>query len=131
MYFFPDARSLTNASWLPVEDQLGRASYEPAEVTSGGGTKQNPDWSNDGAYLAYEVVSGSSTEVWIAKADGTGAQLVTAAGSYDARPSWSADGNHLAFVSDRSGAKYIWLANGLYTPAAHDSWGKIKALYRR
>lgn len=104
----------------------------PVQITTGGGAKQNPDWSADGQYLAYEVTGNSGTDLWIAKADGTGAQLVTSAGSYNARPSWSASGNQLAFVSDRAGGKkYIWLADGLYTPAAPESWGKVKARYRR
>ena len=135
--FSPDGTKIVFSSDRASGTQLfvttwnGSSWGAPLQITSGGGTKQNPDWSYDGAYLAYEVVQGGGTEVWIAKADGTGAQLVTAAGSYDARPSWSTDGNHLAFVSDRSGANYIWLADGLFTPAANDSWGRIKALYRR
>ena len=135
--FSPDGTKIVFSSDRGSGTQLfvttwnGSAWGAPIQLTTGGNAKQDPDWSADGMYLAYSVTTNNGTEVWIVQSDGTGAQLVTAAGSYDARPSWSSDGNHLAFVSDRSGAKYIWLADGLYTPTASDTWGRVKALYRR
>ena len=103
----------------------------PAPLTTGGGAKTCPDWSANGLQIAYESTNGGNTELRVIQADGLNDRLVTSTGSYDARPGWANDGNKLAFVSDRSGAKYIWLADGLTTPTASDTWGRVKALYRR
>jgi Tol biopolymer transport system component len=103
----------------------------PVKITSGPAAKANPCWSPNGLHIAYEVTSGSGSEVWVMESNGTNPRLVTSAGTYDARPSWAPDGDRLAFVSDRSGAKYIWIAEGMSTPAANQTWGRIKDLYRR
>jgi TolB protein len=135
--FSPDGQTIVFSSDRSGGNQLFRTTWNgsawsaPVALTSGAGLKQNPDWSPNGLHIAYEVTSGSSAEIWVIDANGSNARAITTSGTYDARPDWSDDGNHLAFVSDRSGAKYIWLADGLTTPASNDSWGRIKALYRR
>ena len=105
----------------------------PVPFTTGSTAKTCPAWSRNGMHIAYESSSGGAArEIWVIDSDGSNARLVTSGGTYDARPGWSNDGNRLAFVSDRSGgAKYIWLADGLTTPSASDTWGRVKALYRR
>jgi Tol biopolymer transport system component len=139
--FSPDGQQIVFASDRAGTSQLFTVTWNgsswgaPVPLTTGGSAKSCPDWSADGQYIAYEVATGGGggggIEIWLIHFDGTNAKLVTSGGSYDAKPAWANDGNKLAFVSDRSGAKYIWLADGLTTPTAPESWGRIKALYRR
>jgi Tol biopolymer transport system component len=136
--FSPDGQKIVFSSDRGGGTQLfvttwnGSTWGPPVQFTTGSGAKTCPDWSLNGLHIAYEVSNGSgASELWVIDSDGSNARLVTSAGSYDARPGWSNSGNQLAFVSDRSGAKYIWLADGLATPSASDTWGRVKALYRR
>ena len=116
---------------LFVSTRTGAGWGAPVKLTSGAGSKTNPCWSPNGFHIAYEISSGSSSELWVIDSNGTNPRLVTSTGTYDARPCWSPDGDRLAFVSDRSGAKYIWLAEAMSTPAASRSWGFVKDLYRQ
>jgi Tol biopolymer transport system component len=135
--FSPDGTQIVFASDRGGGTQLfvttwnGSAWGAPVQLTTGNGAKGAPDWSANGFHIVYEVTNGSNAEVWVVESNGTNPRMVTGAGTYDARPGWANDGNRLAFVSDRSGAKYIWLADGLSTPSAPDTWGRVKALYRR
>ena len=136
--FSPDGQKIVFSSDRSGGTQLFVVSWNgsswgaPVQLTTGGGAKSSPDWSVNGLHVAYDVAtSHDGSEIWVIDTDGSNARLVTSGGSYDARPGWSHDGNKLAFVSDRSGAKYIWLADGMTTPAVNDTWGRIKAHYRR
>ena len=74
-----------------------------------GGEEYAPAWSADGAWLAYQSDAGrerGQNEIWIARADGTGARQVTSSpvGTWSRAPTWSSDGRWIAFISDRSGS---------------------------
>lgn len=139
--FSPDGQKIVFSSDRAGGTQLfvvtwnGSSWGAPVQLTTGAAAKTCPDWSVNGLHIAYEVATGGGggggSEIWVIDSNGTNARLVTTAGSYDARPAWSNGGDELAFVSDRSGANYIWLADGLTTPAATETWGRIKAQYRR
>jgi len=68
------------------------------------------DWSSDGSQVAFidstgyigEVPTGSSYDVFVMNADGTGRRQLTDDGGFDAAPSWSADGARIVYASDRS-----------------------------
>jgi Tol biopolymer transport system component len=62
---------------------------------------QYPALSPDGRALAVSI-RGSSTQIWIRRADGT-RQKLTDSGSVNWRPAWSADGRSIAFLSNRGG----------------------------
>ncbi len=71
-----------------------------------------PAFSPDGTRIAFTVEeafsqpeAGTAARIWIAAADGSGAQRVTEGPRSDSRPAWSPDGRTLAFVSDRDKAK--------------------------
>ncbi len=71
----------------------------------------HPDWSPDGAQIAFDAETGGGNEVWVITADGTNAKA-TARRSTDctiscgdvALPAWSPDGTEIAFVRFRLGA---------------------------
>ncbi len=70
--------------------------------------RRSPAWSGDGQRLAFVQVetdaSGTTTSIWIMRADGSGKQRVTSTTTgFDASPSWSPDGSRLVFVRYYSG----------------------------
>jgi dipeptidyl aminopeptidase/acylaminoacyl peptidase len=67
-----------------------------------------PAFSPDGARVAFTVHEafnrpdeGTSSRIWIAHADGSGARQATRGPRADTSPRWSPDGRTLAFLSDR------------------------------
>lgn len=135
--FSPDGQKIVFSSDRGTGTQLFVSSFDgsswgvPLQLTSGGGNKTSPAWSPNGLHIAYELSNGGNSELWVVEANGTNPRLITSAGTYDARPSWAPNGDGMVFVSDRTGAQYIWIAQGISTPAAHDTWGRVKDLYRR
>jgi len=89
--FAPDGGRLAYACRNEGDMQIcvqDLASGRVFQVSSGAGAHENPTWSPDGSKLAWEVSRGSSTQIMIANADGTGAKIVTSAGN-NYSPSWS------------------------------------------
>jgi Tol biopolymer transport system component len=76
-------------------------------------------WSPDGSRIAYSsgaagltgplVLSGSPSDIYVARADGTEARRLTLHGSFSADPAWSPDGSRIAFCSDRGGSYQVWV----------------------
>lgn len=67
-----------------------------------------PAFSPDGTRVAFTVHEsfsrpdeGTSSRIWIAQADGSGARQATRGPRADTSPRWSPDGRALAFLSDR------------------------------
>lgn len=86
-------------------------------LTSNGVAEYSPDWSPDGATIAYERVDpGTGTsDVWVMNADGTGKEALTDDPANDSGPAFSPDGTKIAFTSDRDGAGadvYVMDADG-------------------
>ncbi len=79
-----------------------------AEMGESGGAT----WSPDGSNVAYVSADGGRREIWIVKADGSGAVALTSGASAatgEATVRWSPDGAHIAFVSDSGGQKKVWI----------------------
>lgn len=74
---------------------------------SSGIDESNPDWSPNGAQIAYEAREGPRTEtetrqvdLWVINADGTGRRrLLSAPETSERHPRWSPDGGRIAFIS--------------------------------
>jgi Tol biopolymer transport system component len=64
---------------------------------SGEGTE--PAWSPDGKRLVFVRASGGHAHLFVAGADGAGAQQITEGPSDDEEPSWSPDGKLVVFCS--------------------------------
>ena len=71
----------------------------------------HPDWSPDGAKIAFDAETGGGNEIWVVNADGTDAAAIVQR-STDcaiscgevAEPAWSPDGSKIAFVRFQLGA---------------------------
>jgi Tol biopolymer transport system component len=71
----------------------------------------HPDWSPDGAQIAFDAGTGGGNEIWVVNADGTNAAAIVrrstdcAISCGDvALPAWSPDGSKIAFVRFQLGA---------------------------
>jgi Tol biopolymer transport system component len=71
----------------------------------------HPDWSPDGARIAFDAETGGGNEIWTVNADGTNAAAIVRRSSDCtiscgdvALPAWSPDGSKIAFVRFQLGA---------------------------
>lgn len=94
-----------------------------AQLVQGG---ENPDWSPDGAQLAFDKSVGGIRQVFIAGADGTDAAPVTSGGFFfgSVEPDWSPTGTQIAFSSDRGGDTELYVvgADGTGLRAVTDTF---------
>ena len=71
----------------------------------------HPDWSPDGAQIAFDAETDGGNEIWVVNADGTNAAVIVprspdcaiSCGEV-ALPAWSPDGSKIAFVRYKLGA---------------------------
>jgi Tol biopolymer transport system component len=72
------------------------------QLTFGQGIQEVPDWSPDGRWITFNASPlfpdepGFHTDIWIMRADGSGARQLTS-GGFDVEPVFSPDGRHIAF----------------------------------
>jgi dipeptidyl aminopeptidase/acylaminoacyl peptidase len=80
--------------------------------------------SPDGRRVAFTVTehdmetSQPISQIWLARADGTGSFQLTHAARSSHSPAWSPDGKLLAFLSARSGPSNVWLIS----PEGGEAW---------
>jgi Tol biopolymer transport system component len=125
---------------FPTDTMLVRSdtySGQPPQRTSGislltpGGERRTsiidtggdavPQWSHDRTQIADTRIVGDDHEIWVLKADGTGAHKVVSGVTY-VRASWSADDTKLAYVKEVGGVPQIFtvaLGSGAIRQVTH------------
>jgi parallel beta-helix repeat protein len=78
-------------------------------VDHSGGAEINPFWSPDGKRVVFQDSHGTSWDLYVANADGTGLRQLTSGPAQDTKPQFSPDGSRIAFVSDRDGSPGLYL----------------------
>ena len=84
---------------------LGTGTDSRVKRTNNNLDDQNPNWSPDGARIAFERgpgadVGNTQKEIWTMNADGTDFVQVTKNSFYDVDPAYSPDGTRIAFESN-------------------------------
>jgi Tol biopolymer transport system component/DNA-binding winged helix-turn-helix (wHTH) protein len=76
--------------------------------------QMTPQYSPDGARIAFQSNRSGSPEIWIADADGrNAARLTTVNGPLTGAPAWCSDGRRLAFDSRASGVSAVYVVDTL------------------
>jgi Tol biopolymer transport system component len=84
--------------FLVRPDGSGRHALAP---TIGNGHQTNPDWSPDGGRLVLAAGTGSTDDLWVANADGTGGEMLLDCTDPCVAlddPAWSPDGNSILYT---------------------------------
>jgi Tol biopolymer transport system component len=93
----------------------------PTRLTIRPGEDREPVWSPDGTKIAFvsygkdpsipqaEQVVGSSSDIFLMNADGTGITNLSRTSGFDDEPAWSPDGQKIAWRSNRSGDAEVWV----------------------
>jgi sugar lactone lactonase YvrE len=79
------------------------------QITHNGSNEGDPDWSPDGARIAYEGGEAAS-EIWVVQADGNNPVRLTNLGVESDDPDWSPDGTRIVFETD-DGSREIAIMN--------------------
>jgi TolB protein len=119
---------LLSPAWHPEGERLAFTSYHlgpPALVAldlvssritmlCDWETPGAPAFAPDGRRLAFSSTREGNAEIYVARADGSGARRLTHSPGIDTSPSWSPSGREIVFTSDRSGHPqlYIMKADG-------------------
>ena len=68
------------------------------------------NWSPDGSMIAYQVIDGGHTTIWLADSTGGNRRQLTTEGfeSFGQSGFWSPDGKSLLYESNRTGKRDLW-----------------------
>ncbi len=74
------------------------------------GVSSRPDWSPDGAHIAYELYDSNAFEIYVMNADGSDQHDISPATmQFESVPAWSPDGNKLAYEGSGRGGFDIFV----------------------
>ena len=97
-------------------------------LTNTSAAEYAPNFSPDGARIAFSSNRAGNFEIYTMKIDGSDVRRLTNNAAYDYNPNWSPDGTRIAFSSDRSGNLEIYTMNAdgsgvtRLTTSAGDDW---------
>ena len=86
----------------------------------------SPAWSPKGDRIAFVARTGGGFDVYLCRADGSGARLVVSGGSNE-NPRWSPDGRHMVFASNRDGAPGLYVTDLDERPPRRLDTGGLRA----
>jgi TolB protein len=88
----------------------GRLTDEQGDTSTPAGTtfQIDPDFSADGARIAFASARSGSLDVYVMDADGSDTRRLTTTRGNQSQPSWSPDGSRIAYQSDQD-ADHIYL----------------------
>jgi Tol biopolymer transport system component len=72
----------------------------------------DPAYSPDGARIAFAGRRGTSFDLFVMDADGTGTEQLTSSGENDGQPAWSPDGTRIAYQRGESARLFVMNADG-------------------
>jgi Tol biopolymer transport system component len=68
-------------------------------------------WSPDGRRVAYTSWAHNTSEIYLARGDGSGARRLTRNRADDFEPSWSPDGRRILYTHGRDNAHAVFVMN--------------------
>ena len=93
--------------WTTTE--RGYAPRDACCQIASGASDTAPDWSPDGARVAFTSHEDGNFEIYVVAASGAGRTRLTRSSATNVAPTWSPDGQWIAFLSDRGGGWAVWL----------------------
>lgn len=107
--FSPDGKLLVLAAGIDLDHDGGNlvvvsgdGQFVVRKLTSTDrpGADSDPAWSPDGTQVAFRRRAGGNTDVWVIRADGSGAHRLTQHKAAEQDPTWSPDGKQIAYKSN-------------------------------
>jgi Tol biopolymer transport system component len=80
----------------------------PRQITSAPGWDAEPEFSPDGAFVAYSANASGNTDIWVVDPEAGEPLRLTDDAAEDRRPAWFPDGRTIAFSSNRNGPVSLW-----------------------
>jgi len=123
---------------------LNLADGKSTRLTGERESSSNPEWSRDGAWIAYQGRSGDRSGLWVARPDGSGARFLHAmTGTNSPLPTtgktiaWSPDSKQIAFIhglpgpeTQDAGGDPIVITRYLYKPDADEGMTRFNDNHR-
>ena len=92
--------------------KLSAAKDEAGQILSSNEQDSSPQFSPDGARIAFQSWRSGAQEIWICNADGSDPlQLTSFGGALTGSPRWSPDGREIAFDSRPDGRPHIYIVS--------------------
>lgn len=111
----PDGSSLLYTSYhrngFPDIYRINLANGERKVFASFRGVNTGPSYSPNGDRVAMILSGSGNSELYVARADGSGLQRLTSTRGLEADPTWSPDGQRIAYTSDEAGSPQIYTIN--------------------